>query len=208
MKRFLFLAVLSLVPAASSFAQRTAPQFEVFGGATWIRADISPDLKAFGLSHVNATGWNASATENVNSWFGGTLDFSGVYSRPTITDPVTGATFSNQINASAYTFLFGPSFAYRRGRRIVPFGRVLLGAANARASTTSQGALAIGTAAKSSDTRFALAAGGGADILVSHSIALRGTADWIRSTFNDFGDDRQNNLRISVGVVFRWSPER
>src|SRR6266446_10457184 len=116
MKRFLFLAVLSLVPAASSFAQRTAPQFEVFGGATWIRADISPDLKAFGLSHVNATGWNASATENVNSWFGGTLDFSGVYSRPTITDPVTGATFSNQINASAYTFLFGPSFAYRRGR--------------------------------------------------------------------------------------------
>jgi len=83
-----------------------------------------------------------------------------------------------------------------------------LGAANARVSTTSQGALAIGTAAKSSDTRFALAAGGGADILVSRSIALRGTADWIRSTFNDLGDDRQNNLRISVGVVFRWSPER
>jgi len=174
MKRFLFLAVLSLVPAASSFAQRTAPQFEVFGGATWIRADISPDLKAFGLSHVNATGWNASATENVNSWFGGTLDFSGVYSRPTITDPVTGATFSNQINASAYTFLFGPSFVSPRpqNRSIRPG---VVGAANVRASTTSQGALAIGTAAKSSDTRFALAAGGGADILVSRSIALRGT---------------------------------
>ena len=205
MEKFVYFVILSLALAGPSFAQRTTPQFEVFGGATWIRADISPDLKAFGLSHVNATGWNASATENVNSWFGGTLDFSGVYSRPKITDPTTGVTFSNEINASAYTFLFGPSFAYRRSRKIVLFGRVLLGAANGRASTTSQGALALGIAAKSSDTRFAFAAGGGADFPLSHNIALRGTADWIRSTFNDFGDDRQNSLRVSAGIVFRFN---
>jgi hypothetical protein len=203
MNRLFGILVLCLASTAPALAQ-TTPQFEVFGGGTWLRADISPNLAPLGVAQLNALGWNMSATENMNRWFGGTVDFSGAYSRPKITDTLTGATFSNQVNTSVYTFTFGPSFAYRKGGRIVLFGRALFGAANARASTTSKGTLAAGTPAKFSDTTFAIVSGGGADFSVSRVIALRGTADWVRSTFQDFGNDRQNSVRVSAGIVFRF----
>jgi opacity protein-like surface antigen len=211
MKNFSFALILALILAAPSFAQ--TPRVEIFGGGTWLRADLSPDLNPVGLGHVNAIGWEGSATENLNSWFGGTLDFSGVYSRPTVKIatnafgpglPATNIAFTNGINADAYTVMYGPTVAYRRGQRIVPFGRLLLGALNARASTTSKGAAAIGIDEKFSRTRFAYAAGGGADIALSPLFALRVTAEWIRSTFADFSDDRQNNIRISGGLVVRF----
>lgn len=208
MKNRLALALFLFIAASLPVFAQNTPQFEVFGGATWIRADISPDLSAFGVSHVNGFGWHASATENVNGWIGGTFDFSGAYSRPTLKNPLTGATFSNGVNTSAYTFMCGPNFSYHRHHMIVPFARVLLGGANARANTTSKGTAALGSPLKFSDTRFALAAGGGADIVLTPRIALRGTAEWIRSTFDDFGDDRQNNLRVSAGIVFRFGENK
>ena len=207
MKRFSLALVFCLALSASALPQ-AVPQFEVFGGGTWLRADVTPDLSPFGAAHLNAFGWNVSATENVNRWFGGTADFSGAYSRPTITDPTTGNTFSNEINTSTYTFTFGPSFAYRKASRLVLFGRALFGAANARESTTSKGAVALGAPAKFSDTRFAIVAGGGADVPLTRSIAIRGTVDWVHTTFNDSNSDRQNSLRVSAGVVFRFSGER
>ena len=216
MKKFVF--VLSLLLAAPAFAQNRTPRYELFGGVTWMRADLSPDLAPLGLAHVSGMGWNASATENVNSWFGATLDFSGAYARPPIRIPANfvapgippaAITLSNEVNASAYTYMFGPSFAYRRSERIVPFARVLLGAATARANTTSKGAatlaaLGIIIPQKFQDTRFAVMAGGGADVRLSRYIALRGTADWIHTTFRDLGDDRQNSVRVSGGIVFRF----
>jgi hypothetical protein len=207
MNRFLPVLVFCFACSASAFAQAT-PQFEVFGGGTWLRADVSPDLSPLGTAHLNAFGWNASATENVNRWFGGTADFSGAYSRPTITDPVTGISSSNEVNTSTYTFTFGPTFAYRKASRVVLFGRALFGAANSRESTTSKGAIALGAPAKFSDTRFAIVAGGGTDIPLSRALALRGTVDWVHTTFNDVNADRQNSLRVSAGVVFRFSGER
>src|ERR1035437_1775543 len=79
---FLFLFLSFSTPA---FAQSVTPQWEIFGGANWLRAGISPNLQQFGVAHVNLVGWDGSATENVNSWFGGTIDFSGSYGRPTVT---------------------------------------------------------------------------------------------------------------------------
>lgn len=220
MKRLVL--IVSLFLAVPAFAQSDKPSFEIFGGASWVRADVSPDLKIVGLDHVNGYGWNASATENLNSWFGGTLDFSGIYSRPTIRvaanafgtgSPAANITLSNELNASAYTFMYGPSIAYRHAGRFVPFARVLLGAVNGRASTTSKGAATIASAGivvqqKFSETHFGLAAGGGVDVALSHAFAVRGAADWIRSTFPDFGDDRQNNLRVSAGIVYRFGNAR
>jgi hypothetical protein len=175
-----------------------------------------PDLAPIGLAHINGAGWNASVSQNVTSWFGGTLDVSGAYARPTIKIaanlfgpgfPPTAESFPNLINASAYTFMYGPTFSYRK-RRFDLFGRVLLGAAHARASVTSQGAAdlaAVGVFATptSSQTKFAIAAGGGTDFPFANVLALRLTADWIHSTFSDFGDDRQNNIRVSAGLVYR-----
>ena len=66
MNKFSLGLILSLIFAAPSFSQNT-PRIEVFGGATWLRADLSPDLNPVGLAHVNAIGWEGSATENLNS---------------------------------------------------------------------------------------------------------------------------------------------
>jgi Outer membrane protein beta-barrel domain len=210
--------VLSLFLAAPAFAQSVTPQWELFGGATWLRADISPALAPIGLAHVSGMGWDGSLTENVNGWFGMTLDVSGAYARPSIRIPANlfgpglppaALTFSNEVNGKAYTYMFGPTFAYRRSERFVPFGRVLLGAATARAETTSKGAatlafLGIIVPPKPSDTRFALMGGGGVDVTLSPLIAVRGTFDLLHTTFRDFGDDRQNSIRISGGIVFRF----
>jgi opacity protein-like surface antigen len=205
--------LLWLVLAAPVVAQSPTPHFEVFGGVTWLRGETSPDLSSFGLSTINGLGWNASATENLNSWFGGTLDFSGAYARPTVTIqpntfgeglPATKIVFTDGINATAYTFMFGPTFAYRRSARFVPFARVLLGAANGRVATTSKGAAAIGMSESFSETHFALAAGGGVDIPISPRVAVRATADWIHTTFPNLVTDRQENFRVSGGVVLRF----
>jgi hypothetical protein len=52
--------------SAGAFA---APGVEIFGGYQFTRFEDGP----------NAHGWNAALTGNLNSWFGVTADFSGVY---------------------------------------------------------------------------------------------------------------------------------
>lgn len=206
----LFLSMVFITPA---FAQNETPQWEIFGGGTWLRANISPNLTQFGVAHINLVGWNASATENVNSWFGGTIDFSGSLDRPIVTVPAnsfgpglppTSLKLANDVNAAVYTFMGGPTFSIRRGSgRFVPFARFLMGDVNARASTTSAGTVLIGASEKISSNRFAVAAGGGMDIRLSRLLAVRGTADWVHTTFPDFIADRQDSLRVSGGLVLR-----
>ncbi len=211
-RTILFAFFLFLLHAAPASAQNPAPRLELFGGFTWIRGGISPTLAQYGLAHVNGYGFDGSATENVNRWFGATIDVSGAYARPAIIipanafgpgDPAMKTTFTNEVNGTAYTAMFGPSFAYRRLSRVSLFARVLLGDVNARASTTSKGALALGMAEKVSKNRFGFAAGGGADIQISRNLAARVTADLIHSSFADFVSDRQNSLRVSAGLVYQ-----
>jgi len=206
------IVVVVFLSSLSLWSQ-PAPQLEVFGGASYFRADISPDLAQFGVAHVNTYGWHASASEYLNRWFGGTADFSGNYGRPTVSVaanalgpglPPTNVSLSDIVNLSTYTAMFGPSVAYRKSEAFQPFAHVLLGVVHARASTTSKGAAVIGTDAKTSDTVFGYALGGGVDVKLTSLVALRGQADFIRSQFNDLGDDRQNNFRVSGGIVFRF----
>ena len=198
----LLTAVMVLFLLSATASAQSAPQWEIFGGGTWLRADISPDLQDFGLAHVRAIGWNFSGTQNATNWFGVTLDLSGAYSRPEIIVSPT-ETLTNEFNFSVYTFMAGPTFALRRSDRIVPFGRVLLGAVHDRVKTTSKGALLIGDVS-ASETHFGVGAGGGVDVAISRMLAVRGTADLIHSTFGDFDDDRQNSVRVSAGIVFRF----
>lgn len=216
-----------------SLCAQTAPQLEIFGAGSYFRADISPDLAQFGVAHIDNYGWHVAASEYLNRWFGGTVDISGNYGRPTITIPAntfgpgipaTNQSISDALNTSTYTILFGPSFAYRKSERLQPFAHVLLGAVNARAKTTSKGTALVcgatgicptilldgnslevtGSSIKMSDTVFGYAFGAGLDTKVATHWAIRAQADFIRSQFADFGDDRQNNVRVSGGVVFRF----
>jgi PEGA domain len=183
----LVVLLVTLVPAAAQ------SEWQAFGSFSYVRAE-----------QINAYGWDSAVSQYPWRWFGATLDVSGAYTNPDITDPITHTTYSNLVHTSAYTAMFGPSFAYRRNPNIEPFAHVLFGGVNAQASLTGNGELLMGIKASASEWAFGYAVGGGLDIKITKLLAVRTQVDWIRSTFNDAGIDRQNSLRVIGGLVFRF----
>ena len=52
---------------------------------------------------------------------------------------------------------------------------------------------------------FAMTAGGGLDVTLSHHFSLRAVqADYFLTRFSNSGNDRQNNFRIGAGIVYRF----
>ena len=121
MRKFLGLAMLLILSAAA--LGQEAPKAEIFGGYSYANMQLLSDRSGF-------NGWNASATVNINRWFGLTMDFGGAYggsARETFRLPPTiGGTETIQINGKLHTFLFGPQFS-RRHEKLTPFAHLLLG---------------------------------------------------------------------------------
>ena len=181
------LCLVLSVPLAS-VAQDEFPKAEVFGGYSYFRAN--PD-------DFNLHGWDASVTGNITGWFGVEGDFSGHYGSPS----VYGFNVP-MVDISSHTFMAGPKFTYRSGA-VAPFGHFLIGAA--RAATGAYGITL-------SDTALAAAIGGGIDIKVNDRFAVRAIqADYLMTRFKvgpaiAFSglDDRQDNFRLSAGIVIRF----
>jgi opacity protein-like surface antigen len=201
------LLLTCAVPAAAQ------SEWQVFGGVSYFRAATSPQLQPFGLDHVNAYGWDAAVTQYPWHWVGATFDVSGAYANPDITipanyfgpgNPPSNTTISNAIHTSAYTLMFGPSFAYRENEKVQPFVHVLLGGVRGQASLTSKGEILAGTSANASDWSFGYAVGGGVDVKITKCLAVRGQGDWIRTAFKNGDNDRQNNIRVLGGLVYRF----
>jgi hypothetical protein len=84
---------------------------------------------------------------------------------------------------------------------IQPFGQALFGIAHA----SGTGAQAPNPEAGNAGVAFALNAGGGVDLAVSRRFSVRMfEADYLLTTFDNGSNNRQNNLRISVGAVVRF----
>jgi opacity protein-like surface antigen len=102
MRQFLILmlsfGLLSLPVVAQDF-----PKAEIFGGYQYTHFEGS----------VNANGWNASLTGNVNHWFGVAADFSGAY----------------KAGDHVHTYMFGPVFS-ARSDKVTPFAHALFGGAS------------------------------------------------------------------------------
>lgn len=178
MRRFMWMMALVAAVALPARAQNT-PQMEIMGGYSYLRSDV-------GGADLSMNGWQISVTENLNNWFGGTAEFSGFYANTT---PPLGPP---DINVNAHMFLFGPHFAFRKNPSFTPFAHVLVGAIRG-----SQGYLAISQA----KTDFAAEFGGGFDIKVSKRVSIRVIqADYIATPFLD---QRQDNVRLSAGIVLR-----
>ncbi len=206
-----FVVCMWIFLSAAAMAQDVR-RWEIFGGFTYLCAETSPELDVFGAGHIKNFGWHGSISEYPWHWFGGTFDFSGAYGRPTITIPAnyvgpgippTDLSYSDKVNTSVYTLMFGPSIGYRRNSHVKAFAHVLIGGVNGSSSLTSGGEILVGVPVSASEWGWGYAAGGGVDVTITKLVAVRGQADWIRSTFKDGGDDRQNNVRVSGGLVFR-----
>jgi len=171
--------ILFLAPAAALAAEDT-PKAEVFGGYSYFRP---VDRGAA----IDLHGWNASVGYNVTDWLGVVGDFSGHYG-----DPFDLPFVPFGIQTREHFFLGGPRFSARSGSRLTPFAQALFGGANSRL-----GGFGIGF----SRNAFAMAAGGGLDYRVGNHLSIRLVqADYVHTRF---GGDKQNNVRLSAGVVWR-----
>jgi opacity protein-like surface antigen len=171
--------------AANLRAQDETPKVDLFAGYSYLQSNpSSANLDSF---HLN--GGSVSGAYNVTNWFGAVADF-GAYTNGNIGRSGAGGTTS--------TYLFGPRVSYRHFRRVTPFGQVLFGVArtNASAFLTS-----------GSQNAFAMTAGGGVDLRLTDRFALRPMqVEYLLTRFQEtnVGNQTQNNLRVSTGLVFRF----
>jgi len=166
----IFTVILLILPSAA----QGFPRAEVFGGYQYTRIG--------GSGGLNANGWNAAVTGNVNRWFGVTGDFSGAYAN------VAG------VSVRAYTYTFGPVISTSKDGRVVPFVHALVGGFHASAGFGSFSASTNG---------FATMLGGGVDAKVAPHIAVRVVqADWV--LWHAEGTTEKNTARVSTGLVFRY----
>jgi outer membrane protein OmpA-like peptidoglycan-associated protein len=175
-------------PAAASSASeppgRLVPRFEVAGGYSYVSFDPGSPFDSFS-NH----GGSGSFTYNASRYLGLTAELSGYsFSRD-----VSGA----NVQGSWDTWLFGPRLNMRRDY-FVPFVEFLVGGSNAGAQVTGA----------NNQSAFALAAGGGVDVVLSKYIAWRfAQIDYLMTNFSGpsvGGSARQNNFRVGTGIVLRF----
>ncbi len=193
MKKAIILALLTLGFSAAAVAQDT-PKAEVFGGYSYLRTSES------GID-LNSNGASGSVAFNPTGTLGFVADFGYYHASPNIAD-LAGVIipFSTDVSVNTFSYLFGPKVAIRSHEKLTPFAQALFGGAHQSTKVTI-----AGISASASDDAFALALGGGLDVKATRNIAIRLVqAEYVLTKFNDGGNNRQNSVRVSAGVVFRF----
>lgn len=173
MRKLTLLVTIILFLGVPAMAQN-APAVEFFGGYSHVEADFSN-------TSFSMNGAEVAMTQNLNNWFGGTLDFGTQYGS------------RNGFNVNAQQIMYGPVFAYRKSPSFTPFGHVLVGVMRG-----GQGFAGISQPA----TKFGAAFGGGVDFKVNKHFSIRAIqADYLMSRFLN---THQNNIRLSAGIVLTF----
>jgi outer membrane protein OmpA-like peptidoglycan-associated protein len=181
-------------PAAAAAAQeepgRLVPRYELAMVYQYINF-----MPGDPFEHYNNHGALGSFTVNANRWLGLTVEVGGATFRRNLF-PLTGN--STAVEGVSNTFLDGPRLNLRKFDRFVPFAEFLVGAAHADVETNGVGG----------QYSFALATGGGVDIVLWKNLAWRfAQFDYLMTNFSGpaLGPDaRQNNFRAATGIVVRW----
>jgi opacity protein-like surface antigen len=190
MKKLIYTFVFIIGCASISFAQTTDySKNEFFAGYSYLR-------ETGDTSGRNLHGVVLEYTRNIRERVGITVDFSGHFSRTSF--PITGGEVS--IKRERYNLLVGPRYNFRSESRVTPFVHALLGVGHSKIDasviTTSGNTFTFGK-----DTAFAMALGGGIDIKANEKISIRAIQVDYNPLFSS--DDVRNNLRLSIGVVFK-----
>ncbi len=185
---FVLAAFVLLPPSAQAQVQAQAPiqprRFQIFGGYSILR----PDARDATPVITNVIGWGASVTDNIYRNIGLTADFGGYYRRLNVDDA--------RVRASAYSFMFGPTVTVRGNRQVTPFFHALAGFAWVSASGKNFNGVGLDETAHG----FVGAVGGGTDIALSSTIAVRVIEfDYLPAHHNDTGF--LHNVRWRSGIV-------
>src|SRR5437867_4484769 len=167
-----------------------APRYEISGMYFYVNAAPGSPFANFG-NH----GGGASFAYNASRWLGLTAELGG-YNFNRNLFPLTGSNAS--VNGTMVSYLFGPRLNLRKFDYFVPFAHFLLGGAHSGTEMTGAGR----------QSSFAIAAGGGVDMVLTKYLAWRvAQLDYFMTNFSGpavGGNARQDNFRAGTGVVFRF----
>jgi opacity protein-like surface antigen len=181
--------------AAPSTAQ-SAPGAEFSAG--WRLLNVP---NAFGSqSETLPLGWYADVAGNLNRAIAVVGEISGNYKSFEETETQFGVNVRTDVDLNIHTFLGGVRFNARQNPAFTPYVQALFGLARGSADADIQTTIAGRTTSfkdSESDTDFAFDAGGGVNINLSDSFAVRVGAGYLRIGARDGG----NAFRFSAGVV-------
>src|ERR1700682_4499584 len=172
---------------------RLVPRYELAGMYNYI--NFSPGDPFANFNNQGAAG---SFTFNVSKWVGLTAEV-GAHRFNRNIFPLTGANTS--ASDSLTTYLFGPRLNLRKFDHFVPFAEFLAGG-------TYGGNQLTGISGGSGQNAFAIAAGGGLDIVLTKNLAWRfAQFDYLMTSPSGpaLGSrGRPKNLRAATGLVLRF----
>ena len=184
----LVAGIFALGSAPSAHAQ-DAPKWEIFGGYTYMRANIIVNGNQF-----NMNGGSGSVAYNLNNWFGLVGDFGITHS----------GTTAQPFSLNVYTYEFGPRVSWRNHSKLTPYGQVLIGGGHAN-GTLYTSSLGSGLAPLGASNDFNFTAGGGVDWKINHGFSVRlAQAEYLHTQFANAVNNSQSNFRLSTGVVFSF----
>jgi outer membrane immunogenic protein len=120
-----------------------------------------------------------------------------------IAGEISGAHASNitgsGLDLTLLTYMAGPRYSVRMRNRLKPFVQFLIGGTYGFDSTFPNSA-----GGSASSKSFALSTGGGLDYKLSQHIAVRVVQiDYLGTYLPNNASNKQNNLRVGAGIVFR-----
>jgi len=201
------------IAAKGVFALPRTPRPTPFPGPSVAAADTRPpgmlvpryelagmyDYINFGpgdpFTNFDNHGASGSFTYNASRWVGLTGEVGSYASKRNIF-PLTGN--NDSVRGGISSYLFGPRLNLRKFDYFVPFGEFLVGDARATSQIT-RGA---------EQNVFAMAAGGGIDMVLTKNVAWRvAQLDYFMTSFSGpavTATGRQNSFRAGTGLVLRF----
>lgn len=159
-------------------------QAEVFGGFSLLHAK-----PASGFPYYDLYGWNVSATQWANSWFGIMLDASAGYHK------VNSSSSVGPKNVDQYSFLAGPRFSLLRKSRFDATVQPMVGSGLGHAPVSTSREL------DGYEARWAYQLGftGDYNFTPRLGVTLRPSIYWTR-----FGHSTQTDWKLATGLVYRF----
>jgi hypothetical protein len=172
---------------------RLTPKYEAAGMYDYV--NFAPGTP---FANFAGHGGSGSLTYNASRWLGLTGEL-GVYHFLRDVSPLLGS--NTQVRGQVVSYMFGPRLNLRKFDRFVPFAEFLLGGTHGGPEVTGTG----------NQSAFAVAAGGGVDMVLTKKLAWRvAQMDYFMTNFSGPAvgvNARQDNFRIVSGLVARFGFE-